>query len=533
MISFIRVFSLIFILQSLSYARISASQSVEQSFVQCLKLNTNNSIPFSETFFTPKNSSYSSVLTSTAINFRYLSPSVQKPLIIFTPLEYSHVQTAVICTKQLGIHLRIRSGGHDYEGVSYASKIEHPFIVLDLSKIRAVSIDLKDESAWVEVGLTVGEFYYEIAEKSKVHGFPAGMVTSLGIGGLITGGGYGGLLRKYGLAADNVVDARIVDANGRVLDRKTMGEDLFWAIRGGGGGSFGIILAWRVKLVRVPEIVTYFSVEKTIDDDRDVMLYDTWQRVAYKLDENLMIKATMVSSPNPSVTYEGFFLGKSDELLRIMASDFPELCLEKNDCKEVPWIQSVLYLSGYPIETYSKVLLERKCLIRGYMKAKSDFVEEPIPETGIKEMWERLKERKEGVIRVTPFGGKTNRISETEIPFPHRNGTVYMVQYFTSWEDEREEEAHMGWIRKAYEFMTPYVSKNPRTAYANYRDFDLGVNDKVDTRFEEASVWGYKYFKGNFDRLVKVKTEVDPGNFFRHEQSIPPLAFGYCLANSS
>ncbi|KAK9689295.1 hypothetical protein RND81_09G050000 [Saponaria officinalis] len=115
------------------------------------------------------------------------------------------------------------------------------------------------------------------------------------------------------------------------------------------------------------------------------------------------------------------------------------------------------------------------------MKAKSDFVKEPIPKTVIKEMWERLKEQNEGVIRVTPFGGKTNRISETEIPFPHRNGTIYMVQYFTSWDDGKEEEAHMGWIRKTYEFMTPYVSKNPRTAYANYRDFDLGVNDKVDT----------------------------------------------------
>ncbi|XP_074320268.1 monolignol oxidoreductase AtBBE-like 15 [Silene latifolia] len=523
------------ILQSSLFAGISASKSLEQSFIHCLNLNTNNSIPLSETIFTPKNDLYSSVLSSTVVNFRYLLPSVQKPLIIFRPVEYSHVQAAVICAKQIGIHLRIRSGGHDYEGVSYASRIEYPFIIVDLVNLRSVSIDVESESAWVDSGLTIGEFYYKIAEKSKVHGFPGGMVTSVGIGGLITGGAYGGMLRKYGLGADNVLDARIVDANGRVLDRETMGEDLFWAIRGGGGGSFGIILAWKVKLVPVPEIATYFSVEKSIKNDQDASLYNTWQHVADKLDENLMIKATMVSSPNPSITYEGFFLGKPDELLEKMGTSFPELGLLRNDCRDVSWIQSVLCLSGYPIETSTEVLLERKLVITGYMKAKSDFVRDPIPETAIKQMWEKLKKGTDAVIRVTPYGGKMSRISESALPFPHRNGTIYMVQYYTSWEygESSEEETHMEWIRKMYAFMTPYVSKNPRTAYGNYRDFDLGMNDRVDTSFEEASVWGYKYFKGNFHRLVKVKTEVDPDNFFRHEQSIPPLPLGFGLANSS
>jgi FAD/FMN-containing dehydrogenase len=73
--------------------------------------------------------------------------------------------------------------------------------------------------------------------------------------------------------------------------------------------------------------------------------------------------------------------------------------------------------------------------------------------------------------------------------------------------------------------MTPYVSKNPRQVYVNYRDLDLGIN-KLDgnTSYKQASIWGRKYFKNNFDRLVRVKTAVDPANFFRHEQSIPPLS---------
>ena len=161
-----------------------------------------------------------------------------KPDFIFTPLDDSQVQAAVVCAKKLGIHMRVRSGGHDYEGLSYVSLIEKPFMILDLAKLRAVNVDIARNTAWIQAGATIGEVYYRISEKSAVHGFPAGLCTTLGIGGHITGGAYGSMMRKYGLGADNVLDARIVDANGKVLDRKAMGEDLFWAIRGGGGGSF-------------------------------------------------------------------------------------------------------------------------------------------------------------------------------------------------------------------------------------------------------------------------------------------------------
>ncbi|KAL3577361.1 hypothetical protein D5086_022644, partial [Populus alba] len=78
----------------------------------------------------------------------------------------------VVCCKQLGIHFRVRSGGHDYEAVSYVSAIESPFIIIDLAKLRSVDVDIEDNSAWVQAGATNGELYYRIAEKSKTHGFP-------------------------------------------------------------------------------------------------------------------------------------------------------------------------------------------------------------------------------------------------------------------------------------------------------------------------------------------------------------------------
>ncbi|KAI9126778.1 hypothetical protein K1719_002374 [Acacia pycnantha] len=511
----------------------TSSIPIPELFTQCLEANSQKPIPFSTTIFTTNNASFTSVLESTAYNLRHLLPSKPKPEFIFTPLEESHVQVAVICANKLKIHMRVRSGGHDYEGVSFVSLIEKPFWILDLAKLRAIEVDIAQKTAWVQAGATNGEVYYKIYEKSAVHGFPAGICTSLGIGGHITGGAYGAMHRKYGLGADNVIDARIVDANGMILDRAGMGEDLFWAIRGGGGGSFGIILWWKIKLVQVPPIVTVFTVTKTLEQNANSILYK-WQQVAPNIDENLSINVQSLATNSTQGKrtilniYVGLFLGRADRLLQLIEKKFPELGLTKKDCLETSWIKSVLYLASFPNTTSPEILLQGKPAIpKAYFKAKSDFVRHVIPKNALNSIWKRLMQDESAVMIWVPYGGVMSRISESTTPFPHRNGTLFLSQYVVRWVDgEKSMEKHMSWIRRLYDFMAPYVSSFPRETYVNYRDFDLGMNQFNKTSILRSSTWGFKYFKDNFIRLVLVKSKVDPSNFFRHEQSIPPLPIG-------
>ncbi|KAF2310740.1 hypothetical protein GH714_016856 [Hevea brasiliensis] len=191
----------------------------------------------------------------------------------------------------------------------------------------------------VQAGATIGEAYYRIAEKSKTHGFPAGLCSSLGVGGHITGGAYGSMMRKYGLGADNVIDARIIDVNGRVLDRQAM-EKIF----------FGLLE----------------------------------EQVAHKLDEDLFIRviiqpATAGNSTARTVTtsYNALFLGDASRLLHVMHKSFPELGLTRKDCTETSWIKSVLYIAGYPITTPPEVLLQGSLYSRTISKPNQILSKNP------------------------------------------------------------------------------------------------------------------------------------------------------------
>ncbi|CAN6545983.1 unnamed protein product [Malus baccata var. baccata] len=521
--------SLVFLQASVSWA---ASDSVYDSFLQCLKTKTNsaNTSQLSNIVYARNNPSYTPVLQAYIRNSRFNKTSTPKPLLIVTPLTESHVQASVLCAKLAGLQLKIRSGGHDYEGISYWSS--QTFIVLDMFNLRSIKVDIKDNSVWAQSGATLGELYYRIWEQSKVHAFPAGICQLVGVGGHISGGGYGNLLRKYGLAVDNVLDAQIVNAKGELLDRKSMGEDLFWAIKGGGGGSFGVIISYKLKLVAVPEVVTIFRVEKTLEQNATALV-SRWQEVAPTTDDGLFLRLLLqpVSSKvkkgektiRASVLAE--FLGNADQLVKLLGEEFPELGLKKENCTEMSWIESVLWWANFDIGTSPKALLDRMPNDANFLKRKSDYVQTPISKDGLEWLWKKMIELGKTGLVFNPYGGEMSRIAPSETPFPHRAGNLYKIQYSVNWEDAGEdlEKNYTTQSKRLFSYMTPFVSKNPRSAFLNYRDLDIGATSTGAPTYEEGKVYGVKYFNDNFDRLVKVKTAVDPENFFYNEQSIPIL----------
>lgn len=191
-----------------------------------------------------------------------------------------------------------------------------------------------------------------------------------------------------------------------------------------------------------------------------------------------------------------------------MNRSFPELGLKAEDCTEISWIQSVIYFAGYQKGEDLKVLPDRTTRYKSYFKAKSDYVKEPMPKIELRGIWERFSEVKTAFVIMDPYGGRMSEISESELPFPQREGNIYNILYLVKWEqdDVGETNKHVHRIRMSYRYMAPYILKSPWTANVNYTDLDLGINDPCNRSFLQSSVWGLKYFKDNFRRFEHSET---------------------------
>ncbi|TKW08858.1 hypothetical protein SEVIR_6G052500v4 [Setaria viridis] len=483
-------------------------------------------------FSLPSSPSYTPLLDSSIRNLRFELPGVGKPAAVILPASKRDLQSAVVCARAASLAIRVRSGGHSYEGLSYTTENHVPFVVIDLAGLNRVRVDRRSATAWAESGATLGEVYHAVGlSGGRNLAFSAGSCSTVGMGGHTAGGGFGLLSRKYALAADNVIDAVLIDPSGRALTRATMDDDVFWAIRGGGGGSFGVVYAWKLRLVPVPDNITVFSIGRTGPVELIAGLMHRWQYVGPSLPDEFYLSTyipTRSSNGNLSMSFTGQVLGTKHHAMAVLSQTFPELGLAESELSEVSWLESAVKFAGL-----SSVadLTNRQPGVRQYSKSKSDYVRAPISKQDAIKILRYMSAGPEGSIQLDPYGGAMARIGSTVTPFPHRAGYLYSIQYGVSWkasEIDRADE-YIGWLRSFYTFMAPYVSKNPRAAYVNYLDLDLGTNGWKNatggTSVAHAASWGERYFFTNFDRLVRAKSKVDPENVFNNAQSIPLLHY--------
>ncbi|KAI0510286.1 hypothetical protein KFK09_010887 [Dendrobium nobile] len=485
------------------------------------------------------------LLTFSIQNLRFSRPYLPRQLAaVILPHDLPSLRASILCCRASSLTIRLRSGGHSYEGLSYlAASHAGSIAVLDLMNLDHIDVDAAGQTAWLQTGATLGQLYHAVAAAAAVSSpqplaFSAGSCPTVGSGGHIAGGGFGLLSRKYGLAADNVLDAILVTADGCFLDRESMGEDLFWAIRGGGGGAWGAVFAWKIQLQIVPIRVSAFIVNRPGSNLHVAELIDAWQRVSPTLPDELYVSC-FVGGGLPesnrvgmSATFKGLYLGLASDALSIIADQFPELDLLDWEVQEMSWIESVLYFSGLQSGSSVDNLLDRDLHSKTFFKAKSDYVQTLIEFQDLLKLVNLLSTEPKAYLIMDPYGGSMARRRSDDLPFPHRSDNLYAIQHLIEWKDEDDDgdrERYMQWLREWYEFMGPMVSSGPRAAYVNYLDLDLGYRgwatetEESGDPVEEARTWGERYFLGNYDRLVRVKTMIDPDNVFWNEQSIPPL----------
>ncbi|KAG2612175.1 berberine bridge enzyme-like Cyn d 4 [Panicum virgatum] len=505
----------------------AATTSDPDGFLQCLS----GSVP-SGLIYTQGASNFTDVLASSVRNPRVFTGDTARPLCVVTATDASHVQAAVRCGRARGVRLRVRSGGHDYEGLSYRSlQRGEVFAVVDLTRLRAIVVSAGGggawpaaPTAWVESGATLGELYYTVAGNNSGLAFPAGICPTIGVGGHLSGGGIGMLMRRFGLAADNVLDAKLVTADGDLVDRAAMGEDLFWAIRGGGGGNFGIVVSWKVGLVRVPPTVTALNVMRTLDQGA-IDVVNRWQEVGPTLPSDITMRVIIQGQ---QATFQTLYLGRCGDLVPTLGTFFPELGMTAADCLEMTWLQSVGFFHTWNPNAPVESLLNRGTSLSTFTKNKSDYVRRAIAKDDWKSIFPWFAMSGAGMIILEPHGGFIGTVPPSATPYPHRSGVLYNIQYIAFWPAGSDGSAATSWISNFYDFMGQFVTNNPREAYVNYRDLDIGENTVVNdvSTLDGGKVWGERYFAGNFRRLAAVKGAVDPTDFFRNEQSIPPLLQG-------
>lgn len=407
------------------------------------------------------------------------------------------VQSAIRFAAAENLPVAIRSGGHNYAG--YCSG---PGLVVNVGSMRAVKVNDAAGTVVAQPGARNTMVYAGL----EPHGvaISAGRCPTVAVGGLVLGGGIGFSSRKLGLTCDHLVEADIVTADGELLRcSEKENADLFWALRGAGGGNFGVCTRYVFETRPVGDVSIYDVAFRWQDAEK---VFATFQDVIRSAPNEFSARVG-VGAPGqasgkpgePVISILGQYFGPASELRELLA---PVLSAGRTTKELIEdrtfWQAKDYFFDNVPTQSFA---------------VKSVYLDEPLGDKGISalvdavESWPGSMNSDGAGAALFASGGAINEVSSDATAFVHRSQFAVLAteSTWTAQDSDAVVEANLEWIDDLADALSPHVSSS---AYQNFID-----RSQPD--------WQQAYYGDNFERLTKVKRKYDPDELFTFEQGIP------------
>jgi FAD/FMN-containing dehydrogenase len=419
----------------------------------------------------------------------------RRPCVIVRCAGTGDVVAAVNYARESQLAVAVRGGSHSVPGFGTADDA----VVVDLSGMQAVEVDPETRTARAHGGATWRVFN----DATHVHGLATtgGVVSTTGIGGLTLGGGVGYLSRRCGLSCDNLLAAEVVTADGRTLTAsEDENEDLFWALRGG-GGNFGVVTSFQYRLHPVREIFGGPMLYE-LDDAATVLRF--YRDFIEDAPEELGgFPAWQIAPPLPFIPEE-----RHGEPFLVFPACWSGPIEEGEEAlKPLHEVAPVVaeHVGPMPYPALNSAFDDLvPAGLQHYWKA--NFVKE-LTDEAIEAHLEHGPKvpAVNSTVHIYPINGACHRVAPDATAFAYRDATFAMV-IAGMWPDAAQNEDNIAWVRDFYGDTAPHSEEG---GYINFMADDDQERIRVN-------------YRHNYDRLVEVKRKYDPENLFQHNQNIAP-----------
>ncbi|MFC1414135.1 FAD-binding oxidoreductase [Streptacidiphilus sp. N1-12] len=418
----------------------------------------------------------------------------QFPAAVARCTSVADVQACLDAARGHGVPIAARSGGHSYLGYS----VPNGGLVMDLRPLARIQTQ-SDGAVRVGAGARLIEVYAALARAGRL--MPAGSCPTVGVSGLALGGGIGVLARKYGLTCDRLVSAEVVTADSRVVTASACSEpDLYWALRGGGGGNFGVVTGFTFSTEAVPDL-TVFSLAFPAGSAASVT--GAWQDWVAGAPPDLWSNCVVSGGTPPTCQVGGCLVGTAKELNplldRLVAAAGTRPVSRSAQGKS--YLDAMKYMAGCANDTIAQCHLKSE----GGRLPREAFVavSRMLPAALDPQAMVRLMTGRDGIdLLLDSLGGAVADLAPDATAFPHRTALASAQVYASA------THANRAAVTAAVDGIRDGLAALGATgAYVNY--IDAGLPD-----------WGTAYYGDNLARLKSVSEQYDPDQVFAFPQSV-------------